>query len=65
MTTAQLGLLAIFPLELIADAIEQLDVALVRVLLKTVDEGVRHCACSFALDGGIGPETMLATSVYL
>lgn len=59
MTTAQLGLLAIFALELIADAVEQLHVALVGILLETVDESIGHCSCGFALDGSVGPDTWL------
>jgi hypothetical protein len=59
MTTAQLGLLAIFALELVADTVEELDVALVGVLLKTVDEGVGHCARGFALDGSVRSDSLL------
>jgi hypothetical protein len=39
MTAAELGLLAVFALQLVADAVEQLHVALVWILLEGVDEG--------------------------
>ena len=53
MTTAQLRLLRVFALELRADAVQQLDVALLWVLLQRGDEGPGHGACSLTGDLGI------------
>jgi hypothetical protein len=53
MAAAELRFLCIFAHQLVADAVEQLHVALVGVFLESVDEGVRHCPCCFASDCGI------------
>lgn len=39
MTAAELGLLGEFAVELVSNAVEELDVALVGVLLQAADEG--------------------------
>lgn len=39
MTAAKLRFLSVFRCELVADTVEQLDVALLRVLLHSSDEG--------------------------
>lgn len=44
MRAAQLRLLVVLALQLVADAVQQLYVALLRVLLERRDEGVRHGA---------------------
>lgn len=59
MTAAQLRLLLVLALELVADAIEQLDVALVWVLAERGDEGPRHGAGSLTADTGISPNHLL------
>lgn len=56
MTAAQLRFLFVFALELVADAVEQLDVALVWILTERGNEGPRHGACGFAANGCIGPD---------
>ena len=50
MAAAQLRLLRVLALELVADGIEQLHVALLRVLLERSDEGERHGARGLARD---------------
>lgn len=54
MTARQLWLLRILVLEDIADAIEELHVALLGILLDGLDEGVRHGTRGLGGDGGIG-----------
>lgn len=46
MAAAQLRLLLVFPLKFIADAVQQLHVALLRVLLQSGDERPAHCSSS-------------------
>ena len=53
MTAAQLRLLGIFGFQFISDAVQQLDVALLGVLLQGGDEGPAHCAGGLACDGGV------------
>jgi hypothetical protein len=55
MATAELGLLGILRGKLVSDAVEQLDVALLWVLLQGVDERPRHGTSSLCRDGCIGP----------
>jgi hypothetical protein len=64
VTAAQLWLLLILALQLISDAVEQLHVALVRVLLQTRNEGPGHGACGFAADGSIGPEICVSSASF-
>jgi hypothetical protein len=64
MTAAQLRLLLVLALELISDAVEQLHVALVRVLLQAGDEGPGHGTCGFATDGSVGT-TIVVNKAYL
>jgi len=54
VATRKLRFLRVFALQLIANAIEKLHVALLRVLLQSVDEGPRHGASSLAADGCVG-----------
>ena len=54
MATRELGLLGVAGLQLVADAVEQLDVALLRVLLEGGDEGPGHGARCLGGDGGVG-----------
>ena len=54
MTTRQLRLLGIPGLQLIANAVEQLDVALLRILLEGGDEGPGHGAGGLGLDRCVG-----------
>jgi hypothetical protein len=61
MTAAQLRLLLVFALELFADAVEELDVALIRVLAQTCDEGPGHGAGSFAANRRVGTVILSAT----
>lgn len=46
MTATQLRLLGIFGVKLVANAVEELYVALLRVLLHGGNKGPRHCASS-------------------
>lgn len=50
MATAQLRLLRVFTLEFVTNAVKQLHVALLRVLLECGDEGPRHGARCLACD---------------
>lgn len=54
MATRELGLLGVAGLQLVADAVEQLDVALLRVLLEGRDEGPGHGAGGLRGDGCVG-----------
>lgn len=57
MTAAQLRLLLVLALQLITDAVQQLDVALIGVLAQRCDESPRHGPCSFAANRCIGTDT--------
>ena len=48
MAAAQLRLLRVFALQLVSDAVQQLHVALLRILLQGGNEGPRHGACGLA-----------------
>lgn len=50
MTTAQLRLLRVFCLQLGADAVQELDIALLRILLQCGDKGPGHGARGLAGD---------------
>lgn len=54
MTTTQLRLLSILGSELVTDAVEQLDVALLWILLHGVDEGPGHGTSSLCGNGSVG-----------
>jgi hypothetical protein len=54
MAAAQLRLLLVLALELFANAVEQLDVALVGVLAERCDERPGHGARSFATNRCVG-----------
>lgn len=55
MAAGKLRFLRVFCGELVSDAVEQLDIALLRILLHGRDESPGHCACSLGGDGGISP----------
>jgi hypothetical protein len=61
MTAAQLRLLLILALELVTNAVEQLHIALVRVLAERRDERPRHGACRFTSNRCIGSVLLLVT----
>ena len=54
MTARKLGLLGVFRGQLVSDAVEELDVALLRVLLQRGDKSPRHGSSSLRSDGSIG-----------
>ena len=54
MAAAQLRLLRVLGCELVADAVEQLYVALLWVLLHCCDEGPGHGARGLSRDRGVG-----------
>jgi len=60
MAAAELRFLGIFGSELVADAVEQLDVTLLRVLLHSSDESPGHSSCSLRGDSCVGPAKWLA-----
>lgn len=62
MTTAQLGLLAVFLLQDYANAVEQLQIRLVRVLLDCCNERIRHGTRGLTSNGGIGARLIVLTS---
>jgi hypothetical protein len=55
MTAAQLWLLAVLALELVANAVQQLDIALIRVLLQARQESIGHGTRSLVGNRSIGP----------
>lgn len=55
MTAAELWLLGVFCGKFVANAVEQLDVALLRILLHRRDESPRHSTSSLSGDGCISP----------
>ena len=63
MAARQLGLLRVLRSKLIANAIQELDVALLRVLLHGRDKGPRHGAGGLSCDRGIGPTNELASNL--
>lgn len=54
VTARELWLLGILLLELVADRVEQLDVALVRVLLEGLDKGPGHGTGGLRSNGCVG-----------
>lgn len=65
VTATQLWLLIVLALELVADAVEQLHVALVGVLLERRDESVGHGARSLTCNVGIGSDDDRVSIVHL
>src|SRR3569833_1199338 len=57
MTARQLRLLSVLCLQDVANAVEQLDVALLRILLERGDEGPGHGTRRLGRNGGIGATT--------
>lgn len=53
MTAAQLRLLVILALELVTNAVQQLNVTLLRVLPECCYEGVRHGASGLSCNVGV------------
>lgn len=60
MAARELGPLAVFAGELVTDAVEELDVALLRVLLEGGDEGPRHGTGCLGSNGCVGSDDELA-----
>lgn len=54
MAARELGLLGVAGLQLVADAVEQLHIALLRVLFERRDKGPGHGARSLGGDGRVG-----------
>jgi len=54
MTAAKLRLLCVACLQLVADAIEKLNIALLRILFEGSDKGPRHGASGLRSNGCIG-----------
>ncbi len=65
MTAAQLRLLRVLSVQLVADAVEQRHVALLRVLLERGDEGPGHGARGLAGDLRVLSVVNLIVSVCL
>ena len=63
MTARKLRLLGILSLEHVADAVEQLDVALLGVRLNGRDEGPGHGAGRLRRNGRIGSGVFVSISV--
>ena len=63
MATAQLRLLRVFTLQLLANTIQQLHVALLRVLLECRDESPGHGARCLTCDMGVLSTLQIITSV--
>lgn len=55
MAAGKLRLLCVFGGKLVSDAVEQLDVALLRILLHRGDESPGHSASGLSGDCGISP----------
>jgi hypothetical protein len=60
MTTRQLRLLGVPCLQLVPDAVEELHVALLRVLLERRDEGPRHGSGRLRGDCGVGSASFVS-----
>lgn len=54
VATRKLRLLCIFCSQFVSDAVEQLNVALLRVLLKSRNERPGHCASGLRSDSSVG-----------
>ena len=65
MAAAQLWLLGILGLQFFANAVEQLDVALLRVLLQRCDKGPGHGTRGLAGDLGILPVSQNSSVITL
>lgn len=59
MTTAQLRLLGILSVELVSDAVQKLDIALVGILLEGIDKRVRQSARRLTADSRIGRRLLI------
>ena len=62
MAAAQLRLLRIFALELIADVVKQREVALLGIFLERGDKGPGHGASSLTTDLSVLPVTYVSKS---
>lgn len=63
MAARKLRFLRIFGGQLVSNAIEQLDVALLWVLLQRRDKSPRHSASGLSGDGGVGPTSKQVSSL--
>ena len=63
MTARKLRLLRVLLFENVADAVEELDVTLLGILLQGGDEGVGHGAGRLCVDGGVGPGSSVSAIV--
>lgn len=61
VAATQLWLLSIFCSKLVSNTVEQLDVALLWVLLHGLDESPRHGTCGLCSNGSIGTRRGLAS----
>lgn len=59
MAAGQLGLLCVSGGKFVADAVEELHVALLGVLLEGGDKGPGHGAGGLGCDGCVGTETLV------
>lgn len=64
MAAAELRFLRVFRGQLVSDAVEQLHVTLLRILLESRDERPRHCASSFATDVSVLPILFNICQIY-
>lgn len=55
VATGELRLLCVFCSQFVSDAVEQLNVALLRVLLESRNERPRHGASGLRSDSSVGP----------
>lgn len=65
MAAAKLWLLRVFAFQLITNAVEQLNIALLRVLLERGDEGPAHGTSSLTADGRIRPRVFVSLLTLL
>lgn len=64
MTARQLRPLRVPRVQLVADAVEELDVALLRVLAQGVDEGPGHGARRLGPDGHVGAKAVSLSVLF-
>ena len=64
MAGGQLRPLLVLPLEEVAHAVQQLDVALLRVLLERGDEGPGHGARRLRVDRRVGPNPIMSFTLF-
>ena len=64
VAAGKLRLLRVFAGELVADAVEELDVALLGVLLHCVDKRPGHGSCGLGGDCGISPAVYVSRCIH-